>query len=131
MRKRSILVPAVAAIAVTAAAFAGPHVTAFVSVIKSGNGGSAYGSMWSARSESADNNQFIGCTVGSIPKHPNTISCLANNAAGVPLICVSDSPDEQTRKAVSSINPSSYIYFQVDSLERCTYITVSNYSYAQ
>lgn len=129
MKKLPIIASAVAALAVQSAAFAGFQSHSFVSVYKSSSGGSAYGSMYSARYYSSDSSQYIGCLSASDTVSSTYITCAARNAQNVVLTCYSTTADGQARQAVASVNPTSAIYFAVDSSGKCTYISIGNYSY--
>jgi hypothetical protein len=129
MKKLPVIICAVAAVALQSAAYASLHFNSFVTIYKSSTGGSAYGSLQSARYYSTDNLQYIGCTSASDTKSSIYISCAARNAQNVVLSCYSTTADGQARQAVSSVNTTSTIYFAADATGKCTYITVGNYSY--
>ncbi len=77
----------------------------------------AQGSMVGAR-YSADNNQFIGCSIRVPPNQPLGIECLALDSASHYLPCLSDDPKHV--EAVQAMTDSSYIYFEVDRTRRTT-----------
>jgi hypothetical protein len=129
MKKLPVILSALAGIALQSAAFAGYHATSLVSVYKGSTGGSAYGSMQSARYYSSDANEYIGCLAAADLVSSIYITCSARNAAGSYLTCYSTTADGQARQAVSSINTTSSIYFAVDGTGKCTYISVGNYSF--
>lgn len=129
MKKLSIIASVSAAMALQSAAFAGPHYNAFVSISKSSTTSSAYGSMSSARYYSSDSNQYIGCSSAADLVSSIYISCTARDASGNYLYCYSNTADGQARQAVSSVNSTSSIYFQVNSSGKCTYISIGNFSY--
>jgi hypothetical protein len=130
MRKLPIIAAAVAAIAVQQGAYAGLHLTNPVTVYKAtSGGGSAYGSMDSARYYTSDTTQYIGCTSAADLVSSIYISCTALDAHNNYLYCFSSTADGQARQAVAGVNSSSYIYFQADSSGNCTYISINNFSY--
>jgi hypothetical protein len=128
MKKLPIIASAVAALAVQSA-FAGYHATSFVSVYKSSSGGSAYGSMYSARYYSSDSSQYIGCLSASDTVSSIYITCAARDANNNVVTCYSTTADGQARQAVSSVNTTSSIYFAANSSGKCTYISIGNYSF--
>jgi hypothetical protein len=130
MKKITVIASiAAAAIALQPAAYAGYHASSFVSVYKSSSGGSAYGSMQSARYYSSDSSQYIGCLSASDLVSSIYITCAARNAQNVVISCYSTTADGQARQAVASVNTTSSIYFAVDSTGKCTYLSIGNYSY--
>jgi len=130
MKKLSIMAPiAAAAIAFQPVAYAGFHSSSFVSVYKSSTGGSAYGSMQSARYYSTDSSQYIGCLSASDLSSSIYLTCAARDANNVVLTCYSTTADSQARQAVASVNTTSSVYFAADSSGKCTYISIGNYSY--
>jgi hypothetical protein len=129
MKKLPIIASVVAALAVQSAAFAGFHANSFVSVYKSTSGGSAYGSMYSARYYSSDSSQYIGCLSASDLVTSTYITCAARDANNNVLTCYSTTADGQARQAAASVNQTSAIYFAADSSGKCTYISIGNYSY--
>ena len=129
MKKPVIIASVAAAIALQPAAYAGYHANSFVSVYKSTSGGSAYGSMQSARYYSSDTSQYIGCLSASDLVSSTYITCAARNAQNVVLTCYSTTANSQARQAVASVNTSSAIYFAADGSGKCTYISIGNYSY--
>jgi len=82
-------------------AYAGYHANSFVSVYKSSTGGSAYGSMQSARYYSSDTSQYIGCLSASDLVSSTYITCAARNAQNVVLTCYSTTASGQARQAVA------------------------------
>jgi len=129
MKKLVIIASAAAALALQPVAFAGYHANSFVSVYKSSSGGSAYGSMQSARYYSSDSSQYIGCLSASDLVSSIYITCAARNAQNVVLTCYSTTANGQARQAVASVNTTSAVYFAADSSGKCTYISIGNYSY--
>jgi len=129
MKKLPVIASVAAAIALQPAAFAGYHATSLVSVYKSSSGGSAYGSMQSARYYSSDSSQYIGCLSASDLVNSIYITCAARNAQNVVLTCYSTTADGQARQAVSSVSTTSSVYFAADSTGKCTYISIGNYSF--
>jgi hypothetical protein len=129
MKKLPIIASVAAAIALQPAAFAGYHSNSFVSVYKSSSGGSAYGSMQSARYYSSDSSQYIGCLSASDLVSSIYITCAARDAQNVVLTCYSTTADGQARQAVSSVSTTSSVYFAADSTGKCTYISIGNYSF--
>jgi hypothetical protein len=129
MRKLPFIVTAIAALALQSEAFAGYHSTSLVSVSKSSSGGSAYGSVQSARYYASDSYQYIGCLAAADLVSSTYITCAARNASNVVLTCYSTTADTQARQAVAAINTTSSIYFAADSSGKCTYISIGNYSY--
>src|SRR5215469_1585586 len=103
MKKLPIIASAIAAIALQSAAYAGFQSNSFVSVYKSSTGGSAYGSMQSARYYSSDSSQYIGCLSAADLVSSIYITCAARNAGGTYLTCYSTTADGQARQAVSAI----------------------------
>jgi hypothetical protein len=129
MKKLRIIASIAASIALQPAAFAGYHASSFVSVYKSSSGGSAYGSMQSARYYSSDSSQYIGCLSASDLVSSIYITCAARDAQNVVLTCYSTTASGQARQAVASVNTTSSIYFAADSSGKCTYISIGNYSF--
>jgi hypothetical protein len=130
MKKLPIIVAAVAAVALQSAAHAGYRAVIPVSVSTYSGGGSASGAMDSARYYTADANQYIGCTSAADLVSSIYISCAARDAAGHYLYCFSNTADGQARQAVAAVNSTSFVYFQVNSAGKCTYISINNFSYA-
>ncbi len=130
IKKITVIASLAAAIALQPAAWAGYHANSFVSVYKSSTGGgSAYGSMQSARYYSSDTSQYIGCLSASDLVSSIYITCAARNAQNVVLTCYSTTANGQARQAVASVNTTSAVYFAADSSGKCTYISIGNYSY--
>ncbi|MBS0419956.1 MAG: hypothetical protein JSR66_19755 [Proteobacteria bacterium] len=130
MKRLSIVMSMAAAFALQTVAFAGPHYNAFVSVSKGSTSSSAYGSLSSARYYSSDSNQYIGCSSAADLVSSIYISCTARDAQGNYLYCYSNTADGQARQAVSSVNNTSSVYFLMNnSTGKCTYISISNFSY--
>lgn len=129
MKKLTIIATAAAAIALQPAAYAGFHSTSLVSVYKSSSGGSAYGSMYSARYYSADSSEYIGCLSASDTVSSTYVTCAARDAHNNVITCYSTTADGQARQAVSSVNTTSSIYFAANSSGKCTYISIGNYSF--
>ena len=131
MRKLPILAAAVAAIAVTAAAYAGNHITSPVVVYKdSGDvGGLANGSVYSARYYTTDASQYIGCQSVAYPGSSGYVFCSAVDAHNNYLSCLTSNADDTTRTAIASVNTSSFILFEADTSGKCTIIAISNFSY--
>ena len=130
MKKLSIVGSVAMALALQTAAYAqGFHSTALVSVYKSSSGGSAYGSMQSARYYATDNVEYIGCVSASDTVSSIYISCTARDLHNNVISCYSTTADGQARQAVSSVNQTSSIYFAANSSGKCTYLSVGNYSF--
>src|SRR5215469_4722124 len=115
MKKLPIIASAIAAIALQSAAYAGFHSNSFVSVYKSSTGGSAYGSMQSARYYSSDSNQYIGCLSAADLVSSIYITCAARDANNNVITCYSTTADGQARQAVASVNTTSAVYFAVNA----------------
>ena len=128
-RLRIIASIAAAAIAFEPVAYAGYHANSFVSVYKSSSGGSAYGSLQSARYYSSDTSQYIGCLSASDLTSSIYITCAARDASNNVLTCYSTTADGQARQAVSSVSTTSAVYFAADGTGKCTYISIGNYSF--
>ena len=80
----------------------------------------AYGSMVGAR-YSADNRQYIGCSINAAP----SVVCIAQNSAGNYVGCVSNDP--RHIDWVQRMTDSSYIYFEVDrATAGCTLTYIGN-----
>jgi hypothetical protein len=130
MRRLPIIAAAVAAIAVHSATYAGLHYDGPVGVYRAaGGGGSAYGSMSTARYSTGDAIQFIGCASGNDTASLSFIACYAADANNNSAYCYSSTADNTVREAVTSINSSSFVIFDFDSTGKCTYVGVSNLSY--
>jgi hypothetical protein len=129
MKKLTVITAAAAALALQSAAYAGFHSTSLVSVYKSSTGGSAYGSMYSARYYSTDSTEYIGCLSASDTVSSTYITCAARDAYNNVITCYSTTADGQARQAVSSVNPTSSIYFAANASGKCTYISIGNYSF--
>lgn len=90
--------------------------------------GAAFGAVRSA-TNSADNNQFIGCAAyGSTNTASTYVACSAADASGNSLYCATYNPSFYVWQAAMSISDSSEIIFDVDSNGNCTYIYVRNSS---
>jgi hypothetical protein len=93
--------------------------------IVTGNPGSSYGNVNSARF-SSDSTQYIGCQL-----YPTTnlgltqTSCFAKNSTGTYMSCNSTSP--VIAQIAASINSTSYITFTATN-GSCSYLTVENWS---
>jgi|SRR5579872_1212623 len=101
-----------------------------VAIYGSASGGSAAGSFQGAHL-SADKTNYISCSTAQFTNLSGVsvlnVGCTAT-ANGVTRSCVSYSPSLMTVAALTSINPSSYVYFQYDARGNCTYISVTNQS---
>jgi len=130
MKRFAIVMSMAAAFALQTVAFAGPHYNSFVSVYKGTGSSSAYGALYSARYYSTDNSQYIGCNSAADLTSSIYISCTARDSQGNYLYCYSNTADGQARQAVSSVNSTSSVYFQVNnSTGKCTYISIGNFSF--
>ena len=129
MKKLPIIAAAVAALALQSAAYAGLHLSGPISVSKSSSGGSAAGSLGSARYYTSDAVEFIGCGSAADLVSSIYISCSARDAHNNLLTCFSTTADGQARQAVASVNSSSFVYFQANAQGKCTYISINNTSY--
>ncbi|HEY6922627.1 MAG TPA: hypothetical protein VI653_04100 [Steroidobacteraceae bacterium] len=130
MRKLAIITGLAAALLLQSLANAGTHLTNPVSIYSAtSGGGSAIGSVATARYYTSDTSQYIGCSSSSDTISSTYISCSARDAAGHYLYCYSSSASAAARDAVASVNTTSYVYFVANSSGQCTYITVGNFSY--
>lgn len=83
----------------------------------------ASGSIVAARA-AANSQEYIGCTLGSVPTQ---VSCFARTKANATLSCISLNPSEALLDAVARINTSSYVTFDtVKSGRECLFIVVNN-----
>lgn len=111
-------------------AYAGAHFTDPVSIYNAtAGGGSAIGSISTARYYTSDTSQYIGCSASSDTISSTYIACSARDASGHYLYCYSSSATQAARDAVAAVNTTSYVYFVANSSGQCTYITVGNFSY--
>lgn len=78
----------------------------------------AYGSMVGARN-SADNQQFIGCSYVGVSTNPYGI-CHSRNAAGVSGYCTTTQAHHVEQ--IRGLSNESYLYYQWDASGKCTYI---------
>lgn len=130
MKKLAVITGIVGGLLLQSIANAGAHFTNPVSIYTStAGGGSAIGSIATARYYTSDTSQYIGCSSSSDTISSTYISCSARDATGHYLYCYSSSATEAARDAVSAVNTSSYVYFVANSSGQCTYITVGNFSY--
>jgi hypothetical protein len=84
----------------------------------------ASGALSTARA-SGDTKQVIGCYVTHTPGTPSVV-CSATNANGDHASCAIAST--RAGITVGSINPDSYVVFQWDASNNCSYIQVVNSS---
>jgi hypothetical protein len=110
-----------AAVALGSAAWAGYKTTYSVFV----GSGIAWGAMGDARA-SADSTTYIGCSRSGYPGS-YMIQCYAKNASGTYGTCAINDP--AMASTVASITPSSYIFFEWNASNTCTYLSVDNASY--
>ena len=85
----------------------------------------ALGSLGTVRN-SADSNQWIGCSVSSGGTGSPWARCYATNAAGQSVSCTAF--DAELVVAAGSIRPTSYVKFVWDTYGECTQIRVENWS---
>ena len=86
----------------------------------------ALGSIGSARN-SADSVQFIGCSIEADSSTDPLIACFATDETGTSALCTSSSP--RLVAAVQGITSLSFIDFQWDSDQSCTFVYVVNASF--
>jgi hypothetical protein len=87
----------------------------------------AKGSLRDAR-DSADNVQFIGCSVYAYDSNPesHTTVCTAKDAAGTFRACGADSAEmrQLAADATASLNAASYVYFVINADGSCAQVAV-------
>ncbi len=113
----------------TSVSFAGAKLTFPVTMGSSGSYRWAFGAMGSARS-TADNYQYIGCTVHGSTTSPQSVQCGASLGSGTYLYCTSTDPTLVS--TALSIGDDSYLYFVVrnpDTEAACTGLSVGHVSY--
>ena len=86
----------------------------------------ALGSIGSARN-SADSVQYIGCSIEADSSTDPLIACFATDETGTSALCTSSSP--RLVAAVQAITSLSFIDFQWDSDQSCTFVYVVNASF--
>jgi len=86
----------------------------------------ALGSIGSARN-SADSVQYIGCSIEADSSTDPLIACFATDETGTSALCTSSSP--RLVAAVQGITSLSFIDFQWDSDQSCTFVYVVNASF--
>lgn len=84
----------------------------------------AQGALGSARN-SADNIQFIGCTVTDAAGVA-FVTCSARGPGGNFATCTSNDPGKVA--AASSINSDSFVLFRYNAQGACTFLSVSTFS---
>jgi hypothetical protein len=87
--------------------------------------GEAYGSIGTARN-SADNVQYIGCSIEAGSNTDPIAACFAADATGTSILCTSSSP--RIVGVVQAITSLSFIDFQWDSNFNCTFLYLINSS---
>jgi len=127
MNKLAIVATLAAALAAQSAAYAGYSYPYVVSVYNSSGGGSASGAIRAAR-YSSDSTQYIGCTMATDAVSSAYVSCFARSSSSAYLYCYTNTPSTAALNALSSVNDTSYVYFQVDSTGKCTYLSITNES---
>jgi hypothetical protein len=126
MNKFAIVATLAAGLAAQTAAYAGYSYPSTVGVYyASGGGGTASGAIRPTR-YSSDGTQYIGCAMASDAVSSAYVSCSALNSAGSYLYCYTSTPSTAALNALSSVNDTSFIYFQVSSSGQCTYLSISN-----
>ena len=126
MNKFAIVATLVAGLAAQTAAYAGYSYPSTVSVYNSSSGGgSASGAIRPAR-YSSDSTQYISCTIASDAVSSTYVSCSARNSAGASLYCYTTTPSTAALHALASVSDTSFIYFQVNSAGKCTYLSMGN-----
>lgn len=88
--------------------------------------GVAHGSIGAARN-SGDAVQYIGCRVTARVGAQPAVLCFARDAAGTYLQCQSE--ERELIRAVQTIAPWSWIYFEADGPGRCLLVRVETASY--
>lgn len=88
----------------------------------------AAGSMGAARN-SADNTQYIGCSLEWTAGGGITGQCKARAAAGQELECSIHNPSSWILQTLGTITPDSLIRFHVFAGGECDRLSVSNYSW--
>ena len=86
----------------------------------------ALGSIGSARN-SADSVQYIGCSIEADSSTDPLIACFATDETGTSALCTSSSP--RLVAAVQGITSLSFIDFQWDSDQSCTFVYVDSASF--
>lgn len=128
MNKFAIVATLAAGLAAQSAAYAGYSYPSTVAVYNSSSGGgTASGAMRPTR-YSSDSTQYIGCGIASDAVSSTYVSCYARNSAGSYLYCYTSTPSTAALHALSSVNDTSFIYFQVNSAGQCTYLSIGNQS---
>lgn len=125
MNKFAIVATLAVGLAAQTAAYAGYSYPSLVSVYTYSGGGSASGAVRPAR-YSSDATQYISCAMASDAVSSAYVSCSARNSAGSYLYCYTSTPSTAALNTLSSVNDTSFIYFQVNSAGKCTYLSISN-----
>ncbi|MFL5356440.1 hypothetical protein [Archangium sp.] len=117
----------VSLLAVTTAAVAGSNGGQQVSVWTDSYGQlNANGTFKSARN-SADSQQYIGCSLYAYDTGSFSATCYAYSATGQYASCFTS--DADMLKVVQTLNPASYLYFVVNSDGSCDRVISVNASY--
>jgi hypothetical protein len=111
-------------LAISATALAGYSSSAPVVVTAS----YGYGALGSAR-DSADNVQFIGCTVQGQATSAASAYCWARDASSKAVSCATNNPG--LISLIQSMPSDAVLWFFYDANGVCTTINLSNYSYDQ
>ena len=106
--------------ALSTAAWAGARGGGVVSIVSSGDNGTASGTMGTVR-HSADTIQYIGCTV-SANATAKWVGCSARNASNVTVSCTSWSPE--IVQAAHAMTSDAHISFSWDGSGACTALSV-------
>jgi hypothetical protein len=126
MNKFAIVATLAAGLAAQTAAYAGYSYPSYVAVYNSSSGGgTASGSIRAAR-YSGDTSQYISCGIASDAVSSTYVSCSARNSAGSSLYCYTTTPSLAALEAVTSVSDTTFIYFQVNSAGKCTYLSMGN-----
>lgn len=72
--------------------------------------------------------EYIGCSYEARQSGGGYFYCSARSGSGAYLSCYQYSPSERLLVTIQSINETSYIEFIRDSSNRCSTVTVRNFS---
>ncbi|WP_147332765.1 hypothetical protein [Archangium gephyra] len=115
------LVALMAAMNLSTAAWAGAKGGSGVSIVFSGDNGTASGTMGTVRG-SSDTLQYIGCTVSATAGSSRAVWCSARNSSNVTVTCSSAEPEiVQVMDAVTS---DAHIAFSWDAQGSCIGLSV-------
>lgn len=117
----------VSLLAVTTAAVAGSGDNTQVSVWTDGSGQLAANGTFKSVRNSADSQQYIGCSLYAYDTGSYSATCYAYSASGQYASCYTS--DANMLKVVQTLNPASYLYFVVNADGSCDRVISVNASF--